>query len=167
MLKKKMAAYFVHGHKCVIIVIPPPHHHRPCLGNVTWDILVKNILPMGSANSNICGVPSEIPRKKCHMRKADKRTYRARDVERDGGRFGSLYAACLQNDNSVVLPLLRLRGPWKWWRAVRGIIAYIHAELTVIAPIPSSPLTNARIVEGCAQPRENNIAHLLSFEANL
>lgn len=86
MLKKKMAAYFVHGHKCVIIVIPPPpHHHRPCLGNVTWDILVKNILTMGSANSNICGVPSEIPRKKCHMRKADKRTYRARDVERDGG----------------------------------------------------------------------------------
>lgn len=52
MLKKKMAAYFVHGHKCVIIVIPPPpHHHRLCLGNVTWDILVKNILPMGSANS--------------------------------------------------------------------------------------------------------------------
>lgn len=68
-----------------VIIVIPPHHHRPCLGNVTWDILVKNILPMGSANSNICGVPSEIPRKKCHMRKADKRTYRARDVERDGG----------------------------------------------------------------------------------
>lgn len=69
----------------VQLFLPPPHHHRPCLGIVTWDILVKNILPMGSANSNICGVPSEIPRKKCHMRKADKRTYRARDVERDGG----------------------------------------------------------------------------------
>lgn len=86
MLKKKMAAYFVHGHKCVIIVTPPPPSPSPMprkrhLG----DILVKNILPMGSANSNICGVPSEIPRKKCHMRKADKRTYRARDVERDGG----------------------------------------------------------------------------------
>lgn len=82
-----MAANFVHGHKCVIFVIPapPPHHHRPCLGNVTWDILVKNILLMGSANSKFVVYRLKYQEKKCHMRKADKRTYRARDVERDGG----------------------------------------------------------------------------------
>lgn len=87
MLKKKMAAYFVHGHKCVIFVIPPPPPPSPSpmprkrhLGYFSQKYFAN-----GFCKLEICGVPSEIPRKKCHMRKADKRTYRARDVERDGG----------------------------------------------------------------------------------
>lgn len=79
MLKKKMAAYFVHGHKCVIIVIPPPPSLSPMPRKRHLGYFSQKYFANGF------WVPSEIPRKKCHMRKADKRTYRARDVERDGG----------------------------------------------------------------------------------
>lgn len=86
MLKKKMAAYFVHGHKCIIFVIPPPPQSpSPMPRKRHLGYFSQKYFAYGFCKLEICGVPSEIPRKKCHMRKADKRTYRARDVERDGG----------------------------------------------------------------------------------